>query len=76
MQRHDHLIKHSYYLVRFVNIYKVMFVCEFYNVSQIKRYINTRLAHLVSTGIEEVAQTDDVAVVQLPHDLKLTVLSK
>lgn len=29
---------------------------------------------LVSTGVEEVPQTDDVAVVQLSHDLQLTVL--
>lgn len=33
-------------------------------------------AHLVSTGVEEVAQADDVAVVQLPHDLQLTVLKR
>lgn len=31
---------------------------------------------LVSTGVEEVAQADYVAVVQLPHDLQLTVLNK
>lgn len=29
---------------------------------------------LVSAGVEEVPQTDDVAVVQLSHDLQLTVL--
>lgn len=43
------------------------------------KQINSRQQHsevtdLVSTGVEEVPQTDDVAVVQLPHDLQLTVL--
>ena len=28
----------------------------------------------LSTGIEEVEETDNVAVVKSPHDLKLTVL--
>lgn len=32
------------------------------------------LTDLVSTGVEEVAQADNVAVVQLPHDLQLTIL--
>lgn len=32
--------------------------------------------NLVSTGVEEVAQTDYVAVVQLSHDLQLAVLNK
>lgn len=31
---------------------------------------------LVSTGVEEVAQADYVAVVQLPHDLQLAILNK
>ena len=29
---------------------------------------------LLSTGIKEVEKTDNVAMVQSPHDLKLTVL--
>lgn len=37
---------------------------------------NTQATDLVSTGVEEVAQTDYVAVVQLPHDLQLAVLNK
>lgn len=32
--------------------------------------------NLVSTGVEEVAEADYVAVIQLPHDLQLTVLNK
>lgn len=41
--------------------------------------INSKKQHcevtdLVSAGVEEVPQTDDVAVVQLSHDLQLTVL--
>ena len=31
---------------------------------------------LVSTGVEEVAEADDVAVVQFPHDLQLAILEK
>lgn len=43
------------------------------------KQINSKRRHsevtdLVSTGVEEVPQTDDVAVVQLSHDLQLTVL--
>lgn len=37
---------------------------------------HSELTDLVSTGVEEVPQTDDVAVVQLSHDLQLTVLKK
>lgn len=37
---------------------------------------HTQPTDLVSTGVEEVAQADYVAVVQLPHDLQLTVLNK
>ena len=33
-------------------------------------------ADLITTGVEEVTQADDVAVVQLPHDLQLTVLKR
>lgn len=36
----------------------------------------SEVTDLVSTGVEEVPQTDDVAVVQLSHDLQLTVLKK
>lgn len=37
---------------------------------------HTQATDLVSTGVEEVAQADYVAVVQLPHDLQLAVLNK
>lgn len=37
---------------------------------------HTKPTDLVSTGVEEIAQADYVAVVQLPHDLQLTVLNK
>lgn len=37
---------------------------------------HTQPTDLISTGVEEVAQADYVAVVQLPHDLELTVLNK
>lgn len=30
--------------------------------------------HLLSTGVEEVTQPDDIAVVQLPHYLQLPIL--
>lgn len=37
---------------------------------------HTKPTDLVSTWVEEVAQTDYVAVVQLSHDLQLPVLQK
>lgn len=37
---------------------------------------HSEVTDLVSTGVEEVPQTDDVAVVQLSHDLQLTVLKR
>lgn len=32
-------------------------------------------SHLISAGVEEVAQAHNVAVVQLAHDLQLSVLA-
>lgn len=40
----------------------------------IQNQIQIHLIFLVSTGVEEVAQADYVAVVQLPHDLQLPIL--
>lgn len=39
-----------------------------------KKKTHTKPTDLVSTWVEEVAQTDYVAVVQLSHDLQLPVL--
>jgi len=44
------------------------------NIKHVSLSKRVHLTDLVSTGVEEVAQADDVAVVQLPHDLQLTVL--
>lgn len=41
-----------------------------------KQMKDKKSTNLVSTGVEEVAQADNVAVVQLPHDLQFTVLNK
>lgn len=41
---------------------------------KVEDFLPPRRSHLLPTGVEKVSQPHDVAVVQLPHNLQLSVL--